>query len=129
MKILSENQQKEITKISEFTSFASHITERYNNDLKQINKNTEHIIEAIESVVNKIDILQLVDLEIQNVQKFHEQIKIFERTNNLDSIEMPNIEILTIEELLQIYQHLLKLYEKEQLISIDNAHPFEILLF
>lgn len=129
LELLEKNQKSEIIKISELTSFASHITERYNKDLKLINHNTDETIKALNSVTDKLNTLQLISLEISNVKRFHERIKILERTINLAKLEIPNIEILTVEELMQIHQYSMKLYKTEQLISFDNTHPFEILSF
>lgn len=127
LEILSKNQESEITKISDLTSFAAHITKRYEEDITKINRNIENTEKILNKINSKIEILQILDNEKFNIMKLNNYLQIIERTINLAKLEIPNLELFTPKELLNIIGYLRSQYEPQQIIAISESHLFEIL--
>lgn len=127
LKVLFSNQEAQMTKISEFATFANHITNRYSNDLDVINSNLNKTIQILHEVSENADIRHILLSEIRIVEKITQKIKIIERTISLAGQNIPNIEIFNLDELRKVNEYLTLHFPKDNLINLDNAHLFEII--
>lgn len=124
---LYNNQNAELTKINKLTTFANHLSHRYTTDLNIITenlKNTKTFMENFKSIEETRILLQN---EVYESERLLNKLQMIERTISLSWKGIPDIELLTVDELESIQNYLLQHYNKQQLLLINNVHLFKIL--
>ncbi|KAK9876310.1 hypothetical protein WA026_012609 [Henosepilachna vigintioctopunctata] len=129
LKELFKNQNSIITRIDKFTSFANHISNRYNNDIKIIQNNINTTMEAIKYTEDEVHKIQLVHYNILLSQKLLSIIKIIQRTITLALNNITNLEIISTNELKEITDHLKFIYNNNELLELDTIHLIRIIEF
>lgn len=127
LEILSKTQKQEISRLNELTSFAAHVTQRYNEDISKLNHNMDETAKAINLIQSKFETLQVINHEIFNAIRVRDFINCIERTINLAKLETPNLELFTRSDLADINQHLMREYDENQILYTNNTHLFEVL--
>lgn len=127
LETINKLQESEIAKISEITSFAAHITRRYEGDIAKINHNIDSTEKIVNKVISETEIIQALYSEQSSILKLHNFLKTIERTINLAKLEIPNLELFSRKELITIINYLRTLYKPEQIIHTSETHLFEVL--
>lgn len=126
---LFNNQSKIIQKINKFTSFANHLTDRYYQDQKEIFLSLNQTASIVNKLNQNIDIRTLIELDINLGKDLLSTLHMLERTISLAFNDITNLEIITYDELRSIFVHLSEMYEPNELLIIDDLHPFRITEF
>lgn len=63
------------------------------------------------------------------IEQYQREVDILLRTVSLATSQIPNLEIITLKELQSLYSYLLQHFDRENLVSFDDNHLFEILQF
>lgn len=106
LKNLFDNDQKIVTQINKFTSFANHITDRYIRDLNSMQDNLNHSTQVINKIDNELNLEQSILFNIYLSQKLMSMIKNIQRTITLAFNDVTNLEIISTNELRTIIDHL-----------------------
>lgn len=129
LQALFTNQKNTIAKINSLTSFANHLTQKYNTNLNSLAQDINETRETLEKIIKMSDIHIIIQAHLYQASDFIETLKILERTISLSWNNIPNLEIINLSELLSIQQHLQEIYNSQQLFQLDYVHPFKILEF
>lgn len=127
IEILSKNENKLNQRISQSITIFSKVTDKLYNELKIIERNQNYTASMINLYTNQFEQLHFLQIHKDNLQTFENQLDIIIRTITLTNEEIPNLEIITFSELIEIQNELLLDHDKNTLITYDAAHPFEIL--
>lgn len=119
------NQKSELEKIDKLTTFANHLSKRYANDLMVLQSNIKTTRNYIYSIKEGDDVKSLIENEIYNAENLLNKIQIVERSIGLSWKGIPNLELLTADELTSIKNYLMKNYNPNNLIL--DEHVFEII--
>lgn len=126
---LFSNQNKIVMQIDKITSFANHITNRYINDFKNIERKINSTFEALNYINEEVNKHALIDHYIHLSQKLISTIKTIQRTVTLSFNGITNLEVIKTEELKKIIHHLIQIYQKTELIDLEAIHLFKIIEF
>lgn len=126
---LYSNQEIITKQVNKFTSFANHITNRYETDLKKIRENLNVSIKAVNDINQKLEIRMSMQYQIFLAEKLLEIMQMIQRTISLAYNNMANLEIMSKQELIIMIEHLKVIYKKEELIELNNLHPFKLIEF
>lgn len=134
LKVIEENFNKiyqdknsEIQKINRLTSLANHLTNRLAEDTRVMNENMKNTKLFLQTLKSVDEIRTLLINEIYQAEGLLNKLLMIERTITLSYNNVPNLELIRIEELLSIHDYLKKLYDSRQLQNFDNVHLFKIL--
>ena len=122
---LHQNNKIEMEKINQFTVFANHVSKRFEEETKIINQNifeTKQFMERLEDIVDAQIAFQN---EINHSEQLLNVLLMIERTISLAFQEIPNLEIITHEELVKIHTFLETIYSSEQLIPFNTKFSFK----
>lgn len=125
--MLSSNQNKLNKRLSQSVTLFSNITDKFYSELDLLSKNQKHIISIVEMYKNRFYQFFFLLQHKELLNSFENQIDILSRTISLTNQEIPNLEMITYKELMQIHSELLSDYDKNTLITYNTKHPFEIL--
>lgn len=124
---LHNNQNSGIDKINQLTSFANHLSQRYSEDVKLINKNLQLTQDYIKNVSETENIRLVLQNEIYQSETLLNTLLMFERTISFSLNQIPNLELIRVDELLNIHKFLEKTYNSVQLLAFDRLHLFKLL--
>lgn len=124
---LKANKNQEIEKINQLTSLANHITDRLIKQTDTINQNFVKSEKAIQRLTKITDLRTVIQEEIYNAKMLTAFLGTIERTFSMSLNEIPNLEILSKNELSEIRNYLNKVYHPDQLVHFDSLHLFQIL--
>ncbi len=127
LEVLHKNQNSEIDKINKLTSFANHLSMRYSEDAKLLNANILSTQKILQNLTNTADFRILLQNEVYQSEILLNTLSMIERTISLSLHEIPNLELIRVNELLEISKHLRKIYDTQQLLQFDDVHLFKIL--
>lgn len=120
-------QHSQIEKINQLTSLANHITSRLDKQTQQINENLEITQNYIHKLQDNEKTRILIQDSIYQTEEITHFLETLERTITLSLYELPNLEIITNTELLEMQNYLKKIYSPEQLFHFDQNHLFKLL--
>ncbi|KAF2896864.1 hypothetical protein ILUMI_09313 [Ignelater luminosus] len=126
---LYKSQNAIVRQVDEYTSFANHITQRYSKGLEVIQSNVNSSLKVIKDVSNILDAQLAIQCNNYLSQKLLNTLRIIEQTTSLAFSEIPNLEIISDSELIQIINHLKLIYKSTELLELDTIHIFKILEF
>lgn len=127
LQTLRENQNAEISKLNQLTSFANHISKRYAEDIHFLNENIKSTEKLFQNLSNIMDFRVALQNEIYLSENLLNQLLILERTISLALNDIPNLEIIRVNEFITIHKYLEETYNPKQLMPYDNVHLFNIL--
>ncbi|KAF5272469.1 hypothetical protein FQR65_LT17403 [Abscondita terminalis] len=113
--------------MDKYTSFANHITERYSNDIRIIQKNINSSFNAINNITDILEVQLSIQYNNYISIRLLNILQRIERTISMAFSETINLEIISNSELIAIIKHLQLTYKPNQLIEFDTAHTFKIL--
>lgn len=126
---LYNSKSSEIERINKLTSFANHLSQRYSEDLTLLNENIIHTKELFQKIQSIEGFQIILESQILQSQTLLNTLLILERTISFAMNEIPNLEIIKVEELISIRTYLEKIYKTQQLSPIDHVHLFKIIEF
>jgi hypothetical protein len=127
LKTMKNLQNSAITKINQISSFANHVSQRFAQDAELINSNINNTIQIVDKLKNTNDLRVLIENEIFQSQMLLSTLKELERAISLSFQNIPDLEIMTVSELLSMHKHLEQIYHKEQLLPFDEIHLYQLL--
>lgn len=126
---LHRSKSSEIERINKLTSFANHLSKRYSEDLALLNENIVHTKTLFRNLSSTEEFRIIVEYEVLQSETLLNTLLMLERTISFAMKEIPNLEIITVEELLSIETYLEQIYKTQQLSPIDHVHLFKIIEF
>lgn len=123
---LYNNQKTEIERINGITAFANHVTQRMTEDAKILNSNFRTLRDFTLELKNVSDIQAMINYELHQCLLLSHSLSVIERTISLALRDIPNLELVSIGELLDMHRYLKSIYSSDQLLSYQN-HPFRLL--
>jgi len=126
---LHKSKSSEIDKINKLTSFANHLSKRYSDDLELLNKNILSTQKFFRNLTTTEEIRIILQNEVFHSEMLLDTLTMLERTISLAFNGIPNLEIITVNETIEIQNYLEKNYEHQQLSPIDHVHLFKVLEF
>lgn len=129
LNILFANQEKVLKQVSKYSSFANHITDRYSADLDIIKRNINTSLLAATKINDRLNEELLIQYNIFLSQKLLETIYMIQRAVSLALNNFTDLEIISFTELKEIFKHLKLIYEKDELLELDETHLFKIIKF
>ena len=96
---MSQNQNSNIEKINQVVYFANHITERLSEQTKIFNKNLETTSKLLQKIKYTSGIRLLIQNELYQADQMLSYLQMLERTISLSMYEIPNLEIISKNEL------------------------------
>jgi hypothetical protein len=127
--VLFSNEEKVLKQINKFTTFANHISVKYDENMKIIQENINTSLAAIYNIDNKLKLNNELNYNIYLSQNLLYTLKMIERTVSLAFKGITNLELITLDELQEIFKHLTLVHSSEALPKLDKSHPFKILEF
>lgn len=124
---LHKNQNLEIVKVNELVSFANHITKRFENEIKTINKNLDITKSVFDELQTQQHFIILLQERIKQTEAFLSFLFSIERTISLALHNIPNLEIINVHELVQIYKFLNNVYSPQQLLVSNTTNLYQLL--
>lgn len=124
---LNQTQKVAINKINELTSLANHITSRLAKETEILNSNIFSTKDFLQNLQNQQDFRLMLENEVYQSDRFLNKLLMIERTITLSWHDIPNLEIITTNEIKDIYLYLSKTYSPKQVIPYDSIHPFRLL--
>ncbi|POS82904.1 hypothetical protein EPUL_005150, partial [Erysiphe pulchra] len=128
LEMLHKSKSSEIEKINKLTSFANHLSQRYSEDLTLLNENIIHTKFIFRNLASIDEFRTIVEYQIIQSESLLNILLMLERTISFAMNEIPNLEIIKVEELLSIESYLEHTYKTQQLSPID-VHLFKIIEF
>lgn len=127
LEMLFANQESILKQTSKFISFANHITNRYEKDVKKIKENLNITMQTLNKINEKLEIQISVQYQIYLAENLLRIIKAIQRTISLAYNNITNLEIMSKDELKGIIKHLSLIYKKDELLELDDMHLFKII--
>lgn len=127
IKELHENQNSGITKINQLTSFANHVTKRFNEQIETINQNLAKTQLYFNRQLNIESYRIILQDEIFQAEKLLHTLFLLERSISLALNDIPNLEIISMREFREMQDYLKTIYGPQQLLPIDQDHLFKLL--
>lgn len=127
LKILESNQQQVSQKMSQFTTFAEHLTSKFEQEMQAISAFQNDSLHIIHKLVDDVQLLETISLQLINIDKLEKQINILLRTINLARLDTPNIELFTLQDLKILEKYLFTQYSPTMVLQLDKNHLFKIL--
>ena len=124
---IHNTQSQEIEKINQLTSFANHVSQRLEEETKILNENFNKTLMHLNKMNYKWDIRLLLQSEVSQSENLLNTLLMLERTISMSLLEIPNLEIINVEELLEIYNYLKKVYNPEQLLHLNITQLYKLL--
>lgn len=124
---LYNTQNSNIEKINDVISLANHITDRLNDQTKILNQNLNVTKNLIKNLKYTEDIRLLIQNEMYQAEYLLNYLQMLERTLSLSMHEIPNLEILTKNEIIRMHNYLENIYGSNQLLPFDSTHLFKLL--
>lgn len=124
---LYKNQNAEIDKINHLNSIANHLSQRYAEDIRILNRNIKLTEKLLRNMSDLADFRNLLRNTVYQTENLLSMLMIIERTITFSLRKIPNLEMIRIEEMLKIYSYLKTVYSSKQLLPLGNIHSFEIL--
>ena len=126
---LFKNQHEVINKLNQFASVANHISKRLELDTLTINRNLAYFDSLFNKYQQSQERLSLLQNELFQSNALLGMSLTIERTISFALRNIPNLELVSLEEIRNIRNYLFKVYTPAQLLPYDNEHLFEILSF
>lgn len=126
---LHKSKSSEIERINKLTSFANHLSQRYSEDLAILNENIVHTKILFRNLASIEEFRIIVEYQVLQSETLLNTLLMLERTISFAIKEIPNLEIIKVEELISIETYLEQIYKTQQLSPIDHVHPFKIIEF
>lgn len=126
---LHNSKSSEIESINKLTSFANHLSQRYSEDLAQLNENIIHTKALFQTIKSTEEFRIIVEYEVLQSETLLNTLLMIERTISFAMKEIPNLEIIKVEELYFIATYLEQIYKTQQLSPIDHVHVFKLIEF
>ena len=127
LEILHKNQESGIVKIEKLTSFANHLSKRYAEDNMILNENIRNTQKILQNLTNTADMRILIQNEVFQSECLLNTLMMIERTISFSLNNIPNLELIKVDELLAMHKFLENVYDQKQLLPLDNVHLFKIL--
>lgn len=124
---LHRTQSGTIEKINQLTCFANHITKRLSVQADVLNGNINRMEIFLNLLQKKTETRALLQYEVHQSEKFLEFLKQIERTVSVSLADIPNLEMIKVDELKEIHQYLTNVYSPLQLFTFDEHHLFKML--
>lgn len=124
---LHNSKSSEIERINKLTSFANHLSKRYSEDLALLNENIIHTKALFQNIESTEGFRIIVEYQMLQSQALLNTLLMLERTISFAMREIPNLEVIKVEELYSIGTYLEKIYKTQQLSPIDHVHLFKII--
>lgn len=124
---LQQTQNSEIQKVNKMVSLANHISQRLNTQTEVINKNFQLTQSHFESLETILDLRTLIISEIHETENMLDLLTKLERTISMSIHDIPNLEIINVDEILNVHNHLMKAYSPSQLLPFDETHLFKFI--
>lgn len=134
LQTIQENLEKirattnsEIFKLNQLTSLASHVTQRFAIQTEILNKNLELTRNSIIKLGNIADFRFLIQNEVYQSESLLNTLTMIERTLSMSMFTVPNLELITRKELLDIQNYLKKIYGPNQIFQNNEQQLFRTL--
>ncbi|KAK4884059.1 hypothetical protein RN001_000330 [Aquatica leii] len=100
--------------MDKYTSFGNHITERYSNDIRIIQKNINLAFNAINNITDIFEVQLSVQYNNYVSMRLLNILQRIERTISMAFSETTNLEIISNSELIAIIKHLQLTYKQDK---------------
>lgn len=127
LEVLQHNQINSMHKINDLSSFAGNIMNKFKQNVKIMNENSQAIRSEFSKLNNEVNlILSLQDLYIQitNLNQFLEKLL---RIFSFAHLQTLDLEILSLDEINEIWQYLNIHYPKNALWSIKHISELTLI--
>lgn len=120
MQILKNNQINSMHKINELSSFAGHITARFQENVNIINENSKKLKANIDVLNDTIMLLVEMQNQLLQIKNVHSYLEKLLRTLTFAHLESLDLEILNTQEIKEIWNYLEIQYPKNLLWPIKH---------
>ena len=124
---LHKNQGNEIVKINQLTSFANHVSKRLINQTETLNRNIEKTRHFLHGMYDTLNYRILIENQIHQSELLANTLFALERTISLALYQVPNLEILTVNDIFDMSSYLTNIYSRTQLFPFDENHIFKFI--